>query len=557
MDNVQVNENNANSISEKQLTLELPKNDEGESSILLKNNSVILIGANGSGKTRLGFWIEEQNKTGTHRIIAQKSLRVSDNIKLMNYEESMQKLVYGKGNDKLKLRGGITPQQTYQNIFEEDFDIALSALIALNNKQLALFHENYVNAKKDKKNELDTEIVSGKLERIWSSVLPNRIMKIENSRVVAKTLDGSSSYLGNEMSDGERAVLYHIAQILTLPNSIKTIIIDEPELHLHTSIMTKLWTILEQERQDCLFVYITHDTQFAANHSQSNKVWIKGYDGFKWEWEEVINDVTSEEDINNFLPQKLLLDILGSRKSVLFVEGKSNSYDTKLYRKIYTDYYVVPCDGCYNVIRNTKAMKENNLVDFGCYGIIDRDYRTDNEIEAFKRDNIYTLKVAEVENLFIVPEVLKLVKETNTSAESNSDILAIKEIKKKFSKELDTQISNAIVSELKYQLSLSAALIGKNNINEFIDEIKGKIDVDAIKESKTNKFNEIKNSDDYLRILEVFNQKNLILSVGNSFNINSKKYPNTVLNLFDCGKGDDLINALKKYVPEITKDNTL
>ena len=58
-------------------------------------------------------------------------------------------------------------------------------------------------------------------------------------------------------------------------NKDKTIIIDEPEIHLHRSIMNRLWTAIENERDDCLFIYITHDTQFAASHSQAKKIWIK------------------------------------------------------------------------------------------------------------------------------------------------------------------------------------------------------------------------------------------------------------------------------------------
>ena len=78
------------------------------------------------------------------------------------------------------------------------------------------------------------------------------------------------------MSDGERVALYLIAQCLCIPQN-KTIIIDEPEIHLHRSIMNKLWAEIEKNRPDCLFVYITHDTQFAANHIQSEKYWIKEY----------------------------------------------------------------------------------------------------------------------------------------------------------------------------------------------------------------------------------------------------------------------------------------
>ena len=68
--------------------------------------------------------------------------------------------------------------------------------------------------------------------------------------------------------------LYLMSQALSRPKG-KTIIIDEPEIHLHPSIMNRLWTAIENEREDCLFIYITHDTQFAASHTPAKKIWLK------------------------------------------------------------------------------------------------------------------------------------------------------------------------------------------------------------------------------------------------------------------------------------------
>lgn len=66
------------------------------------------------------------------------------------------------------------------------------------------------------------------------------------------------------MSDGERAIFYLIGQVLVAAaNSV--LIIDEPELHIHRSIMSSLWDQLESARQDCAFIFITHDIEFAAN----------------------------------------------------------------------------------------------------------------------------------------------------------------------------------------------------------------------------------------------------------------------------------------------------
>lgn len=39
----------------------------------LENNSIIIIGANGSGKSKLGAWMEQQDMQNTHRVGAQRS----------------------------------------------------------------------------------------------------------------------------------------------------------------------------------------------------------------------------------------------------------------------------------------------------------------------------------------------------------------------------------------------------------------------------------------------------------------------------------------------------
>lgn len=202
------------------------------------------------------------------------------------------------------------------------------------------------------------------------------------------------------MSDGERAVLYLAAQVLCVPAN-KTLIIDEPEVHLHSSIMNRLWKNLESCRPDCLFIYITHDTQFAAMHENSDIIWIKAFDGANW---------TLEIIEGSDLPENLLFDILGSRKPVLFVEGEKSSYDTKLYSIHYSGYYVIPCGSCTQVIARTKAFNNTSALHyFESYGIIDRDFRSEYEIKEYESDNIFAINVAEVENLFLVEEIVQII----------------------------------------------------------------------------------------------------------------------------------------------------
>jgi hypothetical protein len=508
--------------------------------------SMIIIGANGSGKSRLGAWIEQNNLDKVHRISAQRSLTFNKYINLKPYEAAINLLTYGNE----------TPSQNhnyrwewdgekYNNITSmlKDYENALSALIAMQTKQQDKFIKDCKQKElQGEKHDKVPEMVLDKLKRIWNTIFSShRTIDIKDGKVIG--ILNNFEYEGRDMSDGERVVLYLIAQCLCIPKD-KIIIIDEPEIHLHRSIIDKLWTSIEAEREDCFFIYITHDTQFAAIHKNSEKLWIKNYDGTNWNFEEI-------KDSN--LPEQLLLDILGNRKPVLFVEGTSDSYDTKLYSEIYKDYYIIPCGSCSSVITQTKSMNANEqLHHLKCYGIIDRDYRNDYEIEVYKRDNIFALEVAEVENLFLTEELLCAVNKI-MEFDNNSRIEDIKKyiIEERFAKEIDKQTCEAIVSELKFKLNTaSISKVNEEKAKETLDNAFNEISYDNIKIEQTHKFKQILDSHVYKDILKVFNCKSLSKSIGHFLGINNKEYQNFILRQIKGEKANDIINAIIPYLPK-------
>ena len=281
------------------------------------NNSVIIIGANGSGKSHLGAWIEQQDLENVHRIGAQRNLNFNEDIALKSYSQAENFVFYGTNDKdiiKRKDKGCRWAWGKYTTKLVDDFENVLAALIALKNNENDLFVKQCREAEERNISKPCVPItVLDKLQSIWKEVLPQRDLILEDSKFYA-TFEKSGEpvkYSANQMSDGERAVLYLSAQVLCAPKN-KMLIMDEPEIHLHRSIMNRLWMALERYRPDCLFIYITHDTQFAAMHPNADKLWIKEYDGQNWKLEKI--------DSAN-LPEELLLDILGSRKD-LELNGK-------------------------------------------------------------------------------------------------------------------------------------------------------------------------------------------------------------------------------------------
>lgn len=317
----------------KSYKYKLPKTNGGIEEHTTNNNSLIIIGANGCGKSKLGAWIEDQDSDIVHRIGAQRNLNFKPNLQLSNYDAAKNKIIYGTDDEDMVkrrdkgYRWNWGKSKTTKLI--DDFDDVLSALIAMYNNETSTYFKNCQEAENNNSVKPETPLtVIDKLMEIWNSVFPQRNLLFEDSKFYANEISKRfEKYSANQMSDGERSVLYLASQVLAIPEE-KTLIIDEPETHLHGTIMNKLWESLEEYRSDCLFIYITHDTNFAASHKNSEKIWIKSYDGGNWDLEKIIS---------NELPEKLLFDILGSRKNILFVEGEESSFDTQLYSILYPD----------------------------------------------------------------------------------------------------------------------------------------------------------------------------------------------------------------------------
>ena len=511
-------------------------------------NSVIIIGANGSGKSKLGAWIEEHDFEGVHRIAAQRNINFSERIPLKSYEEAESTVFYGGSDDSYRRNKG--PRwawgQNYTTTLLNDFDDVLAALIAQLNNENHQYVEDCKLAEirgaekpHTRKSSLD------KLLSIWNQVFPHRHLKMHDAHFTASIPENSSDYSGTQMSDGERSVLYLASQVLCVPED-KVLIIDEPEVHLHPSLMGRLWSALESTRPDCLFIFITHDTQLATLHKSSDKIWVKNFDGAKWDW-----SLIPESD----LPEQLLLELLGNRKNVLFVEGANNSYDIQLYSALYPDYYVVPCGGCDQVISNTKAFASTTeLHSLKAYGIIDRDYRSDEELSALSAKGIFSLEVAEIENLFLVEPVLRIAAERFACSDIEEALKSIREyvIRQRFAGELDRQIGQAAISHLKTQLrGIEIDRADSNSISDSYTDAIAKIDPKAELSVLRARFENVLRAADYKSVLRLFNAKGISNSIGHYLGINDREYRAKVINLLRSDCAEKLLDALRPYVPNL------
>lgn len=363
-------------------------------------SSVVFIGANGAGKTRLGVLFDaglSEKGVEVHRIAAHRSLELNPDVVPPSLEVATNRLHYGYDHGTYQHKQG----QRYGNKPEtgllHDFDHLLAALYAENNDISIFYRQSSIANPGTYIIPLPAKL--DKLKEIWETLLPHRRLIVLGGNLKIKT-KADHEYSASELSDGERVIFYLIGQaLLAKPDTV--LIFDEPELHINKSILAKLWDAIESARPDCAFLYITHDVEFASSRHAAIKYALRAFERHPnptWD----IEIIPDEKEI----PDDVVATIVGSRRPVLFVEGDGGSLDSSLYRRVYRDFTVIPVGSCDHVIHTVvsfAARKELHRV--GCAGLVDADGRTDADAAHLETKGVYRLPVSEVENLLVLPNV--------------------------------------------------------------------------------------------------------------------------------------------------------
>lgn len=527
-------------------------NIDGKECYVEDRQSIVLLGANGAGKTRMSVWIDENNPgLSIHRISAQKSLKMPEYVSPTELGKAEDKFLYGTTNDdrnwlmtygKKNNRWGNEPEIHMLN----DYQPLMEFLMTENFEKSIEYREKH----KEGNEQFDNETKLEKIKKIWEKVITHRKLQICAGKIEVESIEGNSNkYNGNAMSDGERAVFHFIAEVVSAKEN-SLIIIDEPENHLHNSILERLWNEIESERQDCTYLYITHNLDFARTRNNTQIVWIKNMiDKQTWDYELLNSDEFSDD---------LLLEILGNRQGVLFVEGTANkSIDRKLYSRLFPKYSIMPLEGCASVIQATKAYNKLPMLHYKTIkGIVDRDRRTEEEIDSLLREKIYVPLVAEIENLFLIPKVIELVAKKQ-NIENVDDIL----------EQTKARTIEFLQEHLEEQSLLFAKKRCQNTINNIcnqqtstIEEYKMSLDglVDIVNpQEEYNKVREelqkIIDDKDYIAALKVINNKGLLpfTSLPNAFGWKKQYYIEYVIRLLESkdSTSEELRDIFREYVP--------
>jgi aspartyl/glutamyl-tRNA(Asn/Gln) amidotransferase C subunit len=511
------------------------------------SDNIVAIGANGSGKTTLSDKLKQYLPKSSVVISAQRILLIPTFDGVSNFNQTDKNLKQTQQADKsmrntfsMTNKDWFNPVQT----LAREFGNLIANLFAERNVQ----RNEYVNSLPEgstititkPKTKLDAAL------EIWNFLIQHRVLECsdDGSNLTLKTTSKTTSgenYPAHQMSDGEKVALYLIAQVLQAPKN-GFIIADEPEMHLHKAILEKLWDRLEQERRDCIFIYLTHDLDFATSRN-AKKVWIKSYTPpEKWDIEGIPKE--------NELPEQLLMELFGSRKSILFCEGERDGIDYQIYKILFHKYTITPVRTCRDVINYTKAFNKLPNIVIKASGIIDSDYHS-ARLDALKCENIFALPVAEIENLLLDEKFLELAarefKVTDDKAVDN-----IKQgIMQEFEKNLELQVSNYVSAKIDCHFKDSHLNKGNNKkeIKDKFDNFVNEIKICDWHSQRQEELKKIIESKDYSKVLAVYNNKGLKKIVNDRFEI--KNFTERVVKLLQSNK--EAQEIIRKKLPEDLK----
>lgn len=278
---------------------------------------VILLGPNGTGKTRLGIYIDDQEACGaSHRIAAQRSLELPDEI----LSETYEKAIGSHRRDKADKR---RPRPSPGSM-EYGYDQLLTTLFA---EHYRAFEHAHGASNGRKKSIRPTTLLDG-LQALWSDLIPHQSLLFSEGTVRTVPNGGVAEPLeASQMSDGERLIVYVLGQALLLDRG-EVLIVDEPELHMSRALLARLWDAVERARADCSFIYVTHDVEFAASRQAPRMYAVRGYAPPTYKKvlaitrKRIVEDEPPRWNIEALptgadVPRDVLVRIVGSRKPVL------------------------------------------------------------------------------------------------------------------------------------------------------------------------------------------------------------------------------------------------
>ncbi|HKU76882.1 MAG TPA: AAA family ATPase [Pyrinomonadaceae bacterium] len=354
--------------------------------------NIVILGPNGSGKTKLAQQIALSNQVTA--ISAQRRTWIDDNLPV---QEEQQLL------NNVRNVQNTWQQNSWQPT--EEINYVLSTLVQDHTNLLTKMNEQAISEGKPVEPLTDTKLM--KLQAVWKKLFPTRKLEIGGFFPKVKRLDAatdSAPYSLRQMSDGERTVLYMAARVLTAEHRV--IVVDEPELHMHSRLAVQFWDEAEKLRKDCAFIYVTHDLNFTLSRRRATVLVARP-------------DSSTEAVSVDDLPATVAAEVLGAATlpfyamRIFFYEGEQGKgLASALFSTWFSDSqtFSMPCGDRDSVCAAVSGLKKVGVAATEITGLIDRDFYPD-AVNNSVTTGVTVLPLHEIESVFCDERVVEAVAE--------------------------------------------------------------------------------------------------------------------------------------------------
>lgn len=379
---------------------------------------LFVLGANGTGKSSLMQRFYQESRPNNRRISAHRQTWFTSNTLDLtpagkrNTEQSMANTDTGVQSRYMDNYAGQRASMTIFDLIDAQNVRARSIAAAVDNADIA-------SAVAKSAEEAPLRAINS---LPLQSNIPIEIDVVENEQIVARK-NGGDPYSIAELSDGERNALLIAGDVLTAkPGTL--LIINEPERHLHRSIISPLLTLLFAKRPDCAFVIATHDVDLPLDNAGARVLLVRSalyQHSHVQSWEADLLEAGAPLD------EEIKRDVVGSRRKILFVEGKEESLDKPLYSLIFPMVSVVAKDSCRGVEQAVTGLRAaKSLTWVHAWGIVDGDNQNADRIASLAAQSIFAVPFYSVEAVYYHPWVIsrvagRLSELTSTDPISNTE----------------------------------------------------------------------------------------------------------------------------------------
>lgn len=311
-------------------TLSVPTTAGAELKFELAEGEVLfVVGANGSGKSSLLHRFSMLQHGKSRRISAHRQTWFSQHFASLSPDHKRQLDEQVRGHD-------IQPYSRWKDDYSSQRPgMAIYDLLDAENVRARHIAAAVTNG--------DLKLAAAKAQKNSPLAVINELLRLagvpisltveQNEQVLASRRQGPP-YSVVELSDGERNALLLAAEVLTVPPGT-LVLVDEPERHLHRSIISPLLTLLFARRPDCAFVVSTHEIMLPLDNGSAKTLLVRDCTYSEQVAQRPLSAVTWDADLLDSasgIDEALKRDILGARRRVLFVEGNATtSLDAPLY----------------------------------------------------------------------------------------------------------------------------------------------------------------------------------------------------------------------------------